>query len=447
MTFSPCLEARDSHLRRSGFLLHRRPHPGGPGVSDVTSAGSHGKTCRQDVLRGVEVPVVPGAAGRALPRPDAERKPLKQVPAGRAGLGAGQPAVDHDQVTPVPGRLVGEHAAEGAPSAVGDGLGQCAVADHVGHGQVLDHDHVVVADQPRAGLVQEVRAGRAYLPVGAGDLGLRLAVVARPLDLACSAALVAGQVALPLGQMARVGDLVAVGGDGEVRHAEIHGDHGARRREPVGNGDIGGEGDVPPSARVPGDGHRGRVDGRRVHLGPGPDECQGRVHLREEQSPVSVAEPRAGVFGRLPSGSGLVARMSGASGEEVRERRLLVPDRLLQRHRRHLVQPCQLVGGLHRGEVGVRLDKADLRLLGAVSVAPPGQGAVPDDAYAPERAIQRTGLLRRRVRPALVRRPHRSILTNHPLRNQPLRTKHVRGGARPSCPGPKPGVSSTKEFR
>src|SRR5262245_51298171 len=31
-------------------------------MSDVTSTGSHGKTCRQDVLRRVDIPVVQGAA-------------------------------------------------------------------------------------------------------------------------------------------------------------------------------------------------------------------------------------------------------------------------------------------------------------------------------------------------------------------------------------------------
>jgi len=34
-----------------------------------TSSGAYGKTCRKDVLRGVDVPVVPGAAGRARPVP------------------------------------------------------------------------------------------------------------------------------------------------------------------------------------------------------------------------------------------------------------------------------------------------------------------------------------------------------------------------------------------
>ena len=44
-------------------------------MSYVSSAGiargapGYGKTCRKDVLGGVDVPVVPGAAGRASPLP------------------------------------------------------------------------------------------------------------------------------------------------------------------------------------------------------------------------------------------------------------------------------------------------------------------------------------------------------------------------------------------
>ena len=36
-------------------------------MSDVSSAGSHGKTCRQDVLCRIHVPVMAGAAGRTSP--------------------------------------------------------------------------------------------------------------------------------------------------------------------------------------------------------------------------------------------------------------------------------------------------------------------------------------------------------------------------------------------
>jgi hypothetical protein len=64
-------------------------------MSYLSSAGiargapGYGKTCRKDVLRGVDVPVVPGAAGRASPLPGGQGQAREQVPARRAGKIAG----------------------------------------------------------------------------------------------------------------------------------------------------------------------------------------------------------------------------------------------------------------------------------------------------------------------------------------------------------------------
>ena len=55
-------------------------------------------------------------------------------------------SVDHDQVPSGAPALVLKLAAEIAPPAVGDGLGQPPVADQVLNGKVLNDDHVVVAD-------------------------------------------------------------------------------------------------------------------------------------------------------------------------------------------------------------------------------------------------------------------------------------------------------------
>src|SRR5215471_16466385 len=98
-------------------------------MSDASSAGiargtpGYGKTCRQDVLGRVDVPVMPGAAGRARPAPGGQAQLREQVPARAAGLRRRVPAADHDQAAAVPFAFVGELAAELAPAAVGDGAG------------------------------------------------------------------------------------------------------------------------------------------------------------------------------------------------------------------------------------------------------------------------------------------------------------------------------------
>src|SRR5690349_6373322 len=103
-------------------------------MSDISSAGiargtpGYGKTCRQDVLGRVDVPVMSGAPGRARLVPGTQRQSGEQLPACRAGLGGRVPAVDHDQFVSGALALVLQLAAELAPAAVGDRAGQPAVA-------------------------------------------------------------------------------------------------------------------------------------------------------------------------------------------------------------------------------------------------------------------------------------------------------------------------------
>src|SRR5580658_21944 len=139
-------------------------------VSDISSAGSHRLTSGQDVLGGIDVPVVPGAAGRALPCPRGQVQFCEQVPARRACLGGRVETVDHDKLPPVPLAFVFELPAELAPATVANRTRQVPVAHHVRHGQVLDHDHIVLTDQARTQPVQEIGARGASLAMRAGDL-------------------------------------------------------------------------------------------------------------------------------------------------------------------------------------------------------------------------------------------------------------------------------------
>jgi hypothetical protein len=224
---TPALKDGDSSRHRLGFLFHSRLHPGGPGMADISSAGSHRSTSGQNVLRGVEVPVVPGAAGRASPSPNGKAQVGQQVPAPRAGLSGGVPAV--------------------------------------------------------------------------GDLGFGLGPVRRPVAAAGQPPLIAGQVA---------------------------------------------------------------------------------------------------------GAAGLEPRVAGAPGEERGKRLVLMTQRLLQRHRRHLGQKHQARVFLHGGQrpVGLRI-RGGLG-LGGIPLLPHCEGAVPHHPHAPEGAVQHHLLLLVGVCPAPVCRPH-----------------------------------------
>src|SRR5438105_5713704 len=105
LTSLPALEDGNFWAHAQGFLFHGDERPGGPGPSYSPSAGigTVSGTCRQpggqDVLRGVDVPVMPGAAGGARPVARPKTEDGEHVPARRADLGCGVPAVDDDDRT------------------------------------------------------------------------------------------------------------------------------------------------------------------------------------------------------------------------------------------------------------------------------------------------------------------------------------------------------------
>src|SRR5699024_11704997 len=122
----------DSRTRVREFLFRRRLPLGWPMRSDIAYAGVW--CLRQPggdehVLRGVDVPVVPGAAVRTRPVAGPERQRGEQVPACAARLGAGIPAVDQHEPAPRLLRLVFEHGPELGPTGFADRLGQRSVAD------------------------------------------------------------------------------------------------------------------------------------------------------------------------------------------------------------------------------------------------------------------------------------------------------------------------------
>ena len=81
------------------------------------------------------------------------------------------------------------------PGRVADGAGQAAVLDHVAHGQVLDHERLVLTDEPSGQFVQVVAAPVGDPGVDAGDLH------AGPWPGCAEPLCLAGQV--PLGRASR----------------------------------------------------------------------------------------------------------------------------------------------------------------------------------------------------------------------------------------------------
>jgi len=89
----------------------------------------------------------------------------------------------------------------------GDGTGQLPIANHAGHIQVFDSDHVEPAHQIGACLVQEVPPRIGHLGVYPGDLDGTLGAVRRTLPAAGQPPLVPLQPPFMPFPVFRVGNL------------------------------------------------------------------------------------------------------------------------------------------------------------------------------------------------------------------------------------------------
>src|SRR5262245_39724885 len=102
-------------------------------LSTAVHREPHGK----DVLRSVDLPVVPDTAPRirADPLAHVPRQHLVDVAASMAPLRTVIPAINLNQRAPIPRRLVLQLAHYLTPANVADALGQLQIANHVLDGQ------------------------------------------------------------------------------------------------------------------------------------------------------------------------------------------------------------------------------------------------------------------------------------------------------------------------
>ena len=220
------------------------------------------------------------------------------------------------------------------------------------------------------------------------------------------APLIAGQVPGLALQVPGVGEPLPVRSYREVLHPEIDADRIPRLRQKVRLGRVDGEGHVPAAVRLAGHDHHCRVQAGHVHVRPRPHKPQRRARLCQPQLASAHSECATGVVRGLTRPARLEPRVAGTPGEERAERLVLVPERLLQRHRGDLRQERQVRVLLHRGQRRVRCGVGQAFAFGVVQPVALGEGPVPHDPDAAERARQHLLLRLIRVSPAPVSRPH-----------------------------------------
>src|SRR6202158_5033704 len=201
---SPASRFLCGHLLRSVFrACTSRIHAQVP----VVTTGQLAKTLRQHIPCGIDVAVVTAPARGAYPPPLIQPQPIEYVPAVRATLARGIPAVHLDHDLAVPLTLVDELPAHLAERRIMDRAGVYPATQPLDV-QVLDTDQIEVSHQTRR---KRVQGGLALLP----HAGMRPRHP-QPLLLAAPAAflpsrktpLLLAQVSQACAVALRIGDLL-----------------------------------------------------------------------------------------------------------------------------------------------------------------------------------------------------------------------------------------------
>ncbi|SMD03511.1 hypothetical protein SAMN05660733_03555 [Lentzea albidocapillata] len=380
--------------------------------SDISSAGitrvvsGYGSTSRKDVLRRVEVPVVPGATARTRPVPGRELQLGEQMPTGRAGLAGRKPAVDHDQHATGTFAFVLKLPPKLPPARVRDGAGETTVADHARDVEVLDRDHICAPHQGGAGAMQKVLPRVTDLSMCARDPDLRLEAIAAARTTTSQSTLIARQVAGLARQVLRGGYALVVARHEEVGESKVDTNSVADRLSRSRCFGVNGKGHVPATVRLSRDDHHRGVERGHFHSCERPGEPQRHIGFCQRHHAIAHPKRRARVVRALVSGAGLESGVTRSPGEEVKERGVLMPQCLLQWYRGHLRQEGEFIGSLPRRQCSIGLTIGRASAIDAVATASLAQGLVPHQTYAPERAIQHRSLFCSRVGPTSVRRSH-----------------------------------------
>ena len=306
----------------------------------------------------------------ACPLANGERQTFDNMPAVVAPFAGWEEAIHLGERLPVAVALVLQESRELAHRSVTESAGETVVLDHTAHVQVFDADRVEPANDVGGDLVHVVETRVGDLRLNAGDLDT-LAISSVTSFLASREhALCLGEfTGLFLGQT-RVDDVFAVGQGGEPVDTEIDADGLAGLRQ-GGNWFIENQRDEVPSIAALGY----RRSSGSTREGSRPVDIE-ETEFGDSQVAVGsvILEGAQRVLCGLWTVLFLEGRVAGALAEEVPERGLKMPKRLLRRDAGDLVEPCssllllQLREGGRRGVVVYVL--SDVVSIGASAECP-----------------------------------------------------------------------------
>jgi len=378
--------------------------------SYTLSAGLDRQPDGTNVDSGVDIAVVDGSTLGALPLTDRQIHFAADVSTIGTAFGRREPTVDHDQIPAVPVGFVFQLSAELAPTDIADSSGEGPVADHAAHVQIFDCHRLVFADQSSRKFVEMVASPVSDAGMDAGYTPFCFVSVVGAFLFTCQVALGFRQSVQVSLQESWVGDLFAGRKRCVVGESQIDADRTVRFWQRVNGRVVHEKRHMPTAGRVAGHCYCRRVV-RDVTV---ESDVQRFTHFGECQSLFGLVPSERGsrVLGGVVSGvSRFELWVSGPFREEVAERCLLVTQRLLQRDRRHFVQPFKAVALFESGQVGGCLVVTGSCLVFVPGVGAVCEGPVPDHSDTSERARQGVGLLPCGVEPKPVRSLHNRKVT------------------------------------
>lgn len=360
---------------------------------------SYVESRRKDIFCSVLVSVVLCLAAWASPVAHVEGKTLDDVAASGACFAARVESIYLYEFSTIPGALVREEGQKHVPSGVRDNSGEAVVADHPGDVQILDYDHLVLANESSGKLVHLVAATVGHLGVETSELDASFVPVAASFLFAGKRT---GEAPLALhlsGVVPKVGDLLAGGERGQGGDTEVDTHGGLELGQVLDGAVLAEQGHVPALGGVKA--HRGAGRLRTFRQRPAPSDVERGVHLGQGQLALGEAESATGEFRRTTRAFLFEAGVLGSLDEEISVGGLQVAQGLLDRDARNLVQERKLWLFLPASERGA-LSRVPYGLLttgprfGALV-----QGAIVDEAAAPYRPAKQDLLLGGRVEAVL----------------------------------------------
>jgi len=306
--------------------------------SDTTSMRRHRLPDGQNILSGILVPIVDGAA-LASPSSDAQRHLRLQYPADRAHFTRREPSVDLDRSLPVHRCLRFDRTNRSPDTGVTERAGKGVVFDHASQVQVLQVDHIEATDEVPRQLVDGVSTTICDALLGSRQAAGRQMSPLTPLAFTGDGSLKLGDPRLLLLPMLRVWNPLARRERCEPGDSEIDSDFRAGLGELRGRNIDHHRDEVSPRGLADYR-HRGGVDAphrtRPLHTKMS-QECQLQV-----SSARIEGHGAASIDGRLRAGLALEGGVGRPLVEEVHEGSLETPEGLLRRDTRYLVQPSML---------------------------------------------------------------------------------------------------------